>query len=286
MAKISDYIDLYLKNPNGDLNIVGKLIKIILILFIIRIFLSFSIKLIDKAFKGKREANIFSSTKRANTLGEIFKKIIQYVLYFIGIIIILEMFNINTTSILATAGIGGLAIGFGAQSLVKDIITGFFILLEDQYSVGDFVKIGAYEGIVEDLGLRATKLRAFSGEVHIIPNGSIEIVTNANKGSMRALVKVLISYEEDFDRIMAILNQVIEEVKSSNKAIIDGPTIVGISELGESNITVNIVARTNPMDQWSVERAIRKALLERFKEEKVQVPYPRKIVYKGGSEDA
>ncbi len=123
------------------------------------------------------------------------------------------MFNISTTSLLATAGIGGLAIGFGAQSLVKDIITGFFILLEDQYSVGDYIQTGSYDGVVEELGLRVTKLRAFSGELHIIPNSNIQIVTNKTRGAMRALVKVSIAYEEDIDKAIKVLQQTCDEIK-------------------------------------------------------------------------
>src|SRR5690606_35032709 len=157
----------------------------------------------------------------------------KYVLYFIGTVIILDMFNINTSSILATAGIGGLAIGFGAQSLVKDVITGFFILFEDQFSVGDYVKIDSYEGIVEELGVRVTKLRDFSGELHIIPNGNINTVTNKARGAMRALVKVSIAYEEDIDRAIKILDGVCNRLKQSNKSIEEGPTILGVSDLGE-----------------------------------------------------
>ena len=286
MEDILEVVDGYFKNSSGDLNILGKLIKIIIILLIIKILNSLSIKIIDKTLKNKKDTNIFSSSKRANTIGEILKKIIKYILYFIGIIIVLDMFNINTTSILATAGIGGLAIGFGAQSLVKDIITGFFILLEDQYAVGDFVKIGSFDGVVEELGLRVTKLRAFSGELHIIPNGNIEIVTNGNRGAMRALVKVSISYEEDFDRIIKVLENICNKIKSTNESILDGPTILGINELGESYITVNIVAKTKPMDQWSVQRAIRKEIKDEFAKENIKIPYPAKIIYEGGNKDA
>ena len=153
--------DDYLKTSNGQLNILGKLLKILIIIIAIKIVISLTNKLIDKALRNKKGNNIFISNRRANTIGEVLKKIVKYVLYFIGIMMILEMFNVNTTSILATAGIGGLAIGFGAQSLVKDIITGFFILFEDQYAVGDYVKIESLEGTVEELGLRVTKLRDF-----------------------------------------------------------------------------------------------------------------------------
>lgn len=174
---------------------------------------------------------------------------------------VLDMFNIDTSSILATAGIGGLAIGFGAQSLVKDIITGFFILFEDQFSVGgDYVKIGEYEGIVEELGVRVTKIRAFSGgELHIIPNSNIQTVTNrARGGNMRALVVVTVAYEEDIEKVSRVLNEVCNEIRKSNESIVEGPNLIGLSNLGEYGMDFTIVARTKSMEQWGVEREIRK----------------------------
>src|SRR5699024_6993326 len=151
---------------------------------------------IDRTMNRRKKGIFYADEKKINTLSTVLKNIIKYIFYFIGLVMVLDMFNISTSSILATAGIGGLAIGFGAQSLVKDIITGFFILFEDQFSVGDYVKIGEYEGIVEELGVRVTKIRDFSGELHIIPNSNIGAVTNRTRGAMRALVKVSVAYEE------------------------------------------------------------------------------------------
>ncbi|NLJ99019.1 MAG: mechanosensitive ion channel family protein, partial [Tissierellia bacterium] len=207
------------------------------------------------------------------------KNIIKYVFYFIGAIMVLDLFDINTTSILATAGIGGLAIGFGAQSLVKDIITGFFILFEDQFSVGDYISVGNLEGIVEELGVRTTKLRDFSGELHIIPNSKVEIVTNKTRGAMRALVTISVAYEEDIDRVIDVLDRVCNEIRESNKNVVEGPTILGISNLGESGIDLTIVAKTNPMEQWSVERQLRKNIKEAFDRENIEIPYSRLVLY-------
>ncbi len=283
MRDLKYYIDRLFLNANGELNVLGKIGKVILIVICIKIISYILNKVIDKTLKNKKISKLYVNEKRINTLSEILKKVIKYILYFIGIVISLEMFNINTTSILATAGIGGLAVGFGAQSLVKDIITGFFILLEDQYAVGDFVKIGDYEGIVEEIGLRVTKLRDFSGELHIIPNSSIEIVTNSTRGAMRALVKVSISYEEDIDKVVSILEDVCGEIRETNKSIIDGPTILGVTNLGEYDVNITIVAKTNPMDQWAVEREIRKKVKEAFEKANIEVPYPKRIIF-GGSE--
>lgn len=275
--------DIFLNN-NGELNPLGKLTKLILIFIGIWVVTNLIDKIIDKTISNKRLTKLYNNDKRVNTLAEMLKRIVKFVLYFIGIMITLEMFNINTTSILATAGIGGLAIGFGAQSLVKDLITGFFILFEDQYAVGDFVKIKDYEGVVEELGLRVTKLRDFTGDLHIIPNSSIQIVSNRTRGAMRALVKVSISYNENIDKVVKILEKVCLNLKETNESIIDGPTILGVTDLGEYKIDITIIAKTRPMEQWAVEREIRKRVKEAFEKEKIEIPYPKRIIY-GGSED-
>ena len=283
MGNIIDLVDKYFKHGDGNLNIFGKLIKILIIIIFIRIIVSIANKIIDRTLKNRKETNYFASNRRANTIAEVMKKLVKYTLYFMGIMIVLDMFNINTTSILATAGIGGLAVGFGAQSLVKDIITGFFILLEDQYAVGDYVKIETFEGIVEELGMRVTKLRDFSGELHIIPNGKIQIVTNKTRGAMRALVKISIAYEENVDRVITVLEKVCSDIKVSNDSILDGPTILGVTDLGEFNVSITIVAKTKPMDQWSVEREIRKKVKEAFDKENIEIPYPKRVIF-GGKE--
>lgn len=283
MDRINDLINEFLRNSKGELNIFGKLIMVILIVFTIYLVNRLVKSIIDRTLT-KQNPNLIINNKRANTLAEVLKRIVYYILLFIGIITILDMFKIPTASILATAGIGGLAIGFGAQSLVKDIITGFFILLEDQYSVGDLVQTEEYEGVVEELGLRVTKLRAFSGDLHIIPNGSIEIVTNKTRGDMRALVKVLIAYEEDVDRAMEVLQKSCNEIKLSNDAIVDGPTVMGISELADYGLVLNIVAKTQPMEQWGVERQIRKAAKEALEEADIEIPYPRTVILGGNKE--
>lgn len=282
MDNIIGVIDAYLKNSNGELNILGKFIKIVFILIAIKIIIRLSNKIIDRTFKDKGKKNYLMNTKRAETIGQILKKIVKYVLYFIGALMILEMFNVNTTSILATAGVGGLAIGFGAQSLVKDVITGFFIILEDQFSVGDYIQVLSFEGVVEELGIRVTKLRDFSGELHIIPNGEIKVVTNRTRGAMRALVEVGIAYEEDIDNAIRVIEKVVKEIRKTNNSIVDGPSILGVTDLGDSGVIIRIVANTKPMEQWAIERIIRKKVKEAFDEENIEIPYSKMVVYQGG----
>ncbi len=280
MEVITEFVDRVFKNEKGDFNLLGKSVKIILIFLFIKILVLLINKLINKTLKNRKSAHLLN-TKRSNTVAEILKTLVKYILYFLGIVISLEMFNVNTTSILATAGIGGIAIGFGAQSLVKDIITGFFIFFEDQYSVGDLVQIGVFQGNVEELGLRVTKLRDFSGELHIIPNSNIQIVTNKTRGPMRALVKISIAYEENINHVVSILEKVCEEIKQANESILEGPSVLAVSNLGEYGVDITIVAKTNPGEQWAAEREIRKSVKEAFDRENIEIPYPKRIVYGG-----
>src|SRR5690554_1584041 len=271
-------INSFLKNTDGDLNLFGKIVIIILIFLAIGVIVKVANRIIDRTLTYKSFSKFQISDRRRDTLTNILKKVVKYILFFIGIVTSLELFGINTTSIIATAGIGGLAIGFGAQSLVKDIITGFFILLEDQYAIGDHIRIDSKEGIVEELGVRVTKVRAFSGDLHIIPNGSITIDDNMTRGAMRALIKVAVAYEEDVDRAMEVMDRVGKSVASENTNIVDGPTVLGISDFGSSDVVITMVAKTKPMEQWAVERELRKKIKEAFKRENIEIPYSKVVV--------
>ncbi|MDY0257831.1 mechanosensitive ion channel family protein [Gudongella oleilytica] len=284
MELIWKFIEDFFKTTEGSLNLLGKAVAIAVIFIAIFIITRVVNHIVDKTMNNRRLTKLQINDRRMNTLSEILKKVVKYILVFIGIVVSLDLFNINTTSIIATAGIGGLAIGFGAQSLVKDIITGFFILLEDQYAVGDYVKIGGLEGIVEELGVRVTKLRDFTGELHIIPNSNVQIVTNRTRGAMRALVKISIAYEEDIERAIKVLEKVSEDLAKSNDNIIEGPTVLGVTEFGGSDVVLTVVAKTKPMEQWAVERALRKSIKEAFNREDIEIPYSKIVVVDGGKE--
>lgn len=277
------YIHDFFTTEYGELNIFGKAIKVIILLIVVKIVLKILNALIDRTIAKRVKTMSIKEERKIKTLMAVFRNILKYILYFIAIVIILDIFGVNTSSILATAGIGGLAISFGAQSLVKDIITGFFILFEDQYSVGDYVTIGDYTGIVEEVGVRVTKLKDFSGELHIIPNGQITVVTNMGRGPMRSSVVVRIAYEEDIDKAIKVIEEVLDKIKKANDSIIEGPSVLGVTSLGDSGVDITIVAKTKPMEQWALERQIRKAVKEAFDEEGIEIPYSKIVVYNGKS---
>lgn len=236
---------------------------------------------IDQIFK-PREKKLYLDEKRILTLKTLARSILRYAVYFVvGFTILVQIAGsvADLKGLLAGAGILGLAIGFGAQSLVKDVITGFFILLENQYSVGEYITTGSFSGFVEEMELRVTKLRDWGGEYHIIPNGQISAVTNHSRGYMRALVDISIAYEEDIERAIAVMNKVIVKVKNEMAdVIVEGPEVLGVVSLGPSEVNIRTVAKTIPMEQWKVERVLRKAFKEAFDREGIEIPYPRRVV--------
>lgn len=260
--------------------VMAPLVRIAIVLVLSALIIRVGCMLVDRLMvRTYSEGSNFSESKR-KTLVSLLKSIIKYVTYFVAFVNVLDIFGVDTASILTAAGVGGLAIGFGAQSLVKDIITGFFIIFEDQYNVGDYIEITGASGIVTEIGLRTTRIRDFGGQLHIVPNGEITRVTNHSRGDMRALVEVSIAQDEDVDKVISILEEVCEEVKAKRNDIISGPEVLGVTNLGPWEIGITIIARTIPMQQWSLEREIRKAVKHRFEQEGIRVPYQKMVCIK------
>lgn len=250
--------------------------KVLFIIVFWKIMITILNKLIHKFFKLSPKLKM--DEKKSNTLTGLTKSIVKYTIYIIMIISVLNVLNIPTDSILAAAGLGGLAIGFGAQNLVKDVISGSFILFEDQYSVGDYVTIDTATGTVEDMGLRITKIRAFNGDLHIIPNGDIKKVINHSRGNSLAVIDVGITYEADLDKAIEILSTIGDEYYESNKdMLVEAPVVLGITNFGDSNVNIRMIARTVPLKHWSVEREIRKNVKGAFEKGGIEIPYPRRV---------
>lgn len=268
-----------LVTPERMGGIARALIGVLLILGATQIAVRITGSIIHRVFElGRNKHRSHVDPKRHQTLINILQSGVRYVLYFVGVMTALDKLGVPTSSIIATAGIGGLAVGFGAQSLVKDVITGFFILMENQYSVGDYVRVGDVTGIVEDMGVRVTKIRDLGGELHIVPNGRIEQVTNFMGSGMRILLDVRVAYEEDIERVMAILEDLFADLRAEIPGLVDGPTILGVSDLTDSAVVIRILARAKAMEQWGIERQIRGAIKERFAEEGIMAPYPRQVL--------
>ncbi len=274
-----EIIDL-LKKSEQFSQITKVMIKIVLIVIIARFSIKIINSVIDKFVEKQKKSKLSIDFIRVETMKGLMKSLAKYVIYFIAFTAIIKFFGIEITGLIATAGIGGLALGFGAQNLVKDVITGFFILFEEQFGVGNYVEIDGVEGIVEEMALRVTKVRDFSGDLHIIPNGEISKVTNKSSGKMRAFVEMPIAYEEDIDKAIKILNESSEKLKTENQQILEGPTVLGVSKLENYGVNISILAKTAPMEQWAVERLMRKTFKEAFDRESIKTPYQKIMLVK------
>ena len=264
-------------------NIVNKGIRIVIIILLMYITIKIGNRLINKFVKKQIESNARFSmdNQKAKTIGEVLKSVLKYMTYFIGAALILSD-AFNGISV-AMASVGGFALGFGAQSLVKDIINGFFILFEDQYGVGDHVTIGTFSGIVETIGIRTTVIRDFSGDVHLIPNGTINQVTNHSRGNIRFIVDVDISYEEDIDNAINVITNVCNKYKNENENIVEPIEVLGVNSLNASSVTIRIIGKTKPLKQWEAERELRKRVKKVLDEEGIEIPYPKtQLVNKEG----
>ncbi len=275
MIKLSEK----LMDQDTWINMGVGLLKIFAIFILSNLFIRIGKFAIHNIFKVRSKAPIRTSERREATLMKLLDNILSYVIYFIAFITILSTIGIDVKPLLAGAGIVGLAVGFGAQNLVRDIITGFFIIFEDQFSVGDYVRIGQYEGTVEEIGLRTTKVKSFSGERHIIPNGGITDVTNFSIHNSMAIVDVGIAYEEDIDRAEKVLLELLEILPDKYEEIISPPQLLGVQSLAPSEVVLRIVAETEPMRHLAVSRMIRKDVKHWLDQRGIEIPFPRLVMY-------
>lgn len=200
----------------------------------------------------------------------------------ITLMMVLETVGIPLGPLLATAGVASLAIGFGAQTLVKDVISGFFILLEDQFALGDVVQTAGVDGIVEQVNLRTTILRDIHGTVHVVPNGEIRVLSNKTKGWSRAVLEVGVGYGEDPDRVIAVLEDVAREIHEDpvfGALLLEPPTVPGVEAFGDSAVTIRMMAKTLPLKQWDLARELRRRIKQRFDAEGIEIPFPQRTVW-------
>lgn len=255
---------------------------IIILAFIVR---NIGYKVIDTIFRDKKALPIrLTTNRREQTLKNLSKNVLSYVLVFIVIMMILDTFDVPIRTMLAGAGVAGLAVGFGAQSLVRDVIAGFFIIFEDQFSVGDYIETGKIEGDVEVIGLRTTKLRSFYGQTYVIPNGNIEVVTNYSASNGFSMVEINIPYESDIVKVEKMIDDILITLPGKYDFFIGTPEINGVQALELSNYVIRIRAETEPVMQWAGARAIRKEVKEHLFERGIEIPSPRMVIYSNDQE--
>lgn len=220
---------------------------------------------------------------RVNTLGRVFRYIASVTIYLIAFMLILSELKINIAPILGAAGIVGIAIGFGAQSLVKDYVGGLFILIEDQIRQGDTVKIEGYEGTVEEITLRYVRLRDYDGFVHFIPNGQIRIVTNMGRDFSYATFDITLGYEINLDKVIKLMQEVSQKLRKSptyKTKVLSDIEISGIDRLNESNLVVKARIMTQVMEHAIIKREYLRLMKLAFQKAKIKPPYPQIVVHR------
>jgi moderate conductance mechanosensitive channel len=225
-----------------------------------------------------------STRKRVATLTGILRTISRFGIWGVVLIICLDQVGVNIAPIIAGAGIAGLAFGFGAQNLVRDVISGFFMILEDQVRVGDVAIINGTGGLVEAITFRTIVLRDLSAVVHVFPNGTISTLSNMTKEWSAFVINVGVAYKEDTDRVVEVMRRVAEELQQDpehQESILQPIEIFGVDNFGESEVTIKARIRTQPIKQWSVGREYRRRLKKAFDAQGIEIPFPHRSLYVG-----
>ena len=219
--------------------------------------------------------------QRALTTSSLLTSSVRYIVWPIALIMVLSELNIDVTAMIATAGIAGLAFGFGAQTFVKDVISGIFLLFDDTIHVGDMVKIGGEEGTVEFIGIRLIKVRKFNGEMLMVPAGELRIFGNLSIGYARVIVDVGLSYEQDLETILPVLERIAHTWAEAHREILleEEPQVQAVTHFADSSINARIVVQVQPGEQFEAERALRRMLKQEFDRQGIEIPFPHRTVY-------
>lgn len=222
------------------------------------------------------------ASQRAKTLATLFKSIASTIIWAVALMMLLAEFDVNLGPLIAGAGIIGVAVGFGAQSIVRDLLTGVFMLIEDQYGVGDVVDLGDAVGTVESVGLRTTRLRDISGTVWHVPNGAIARVGNMSQLWARVPLDLDVAYDTDLDEAMAIIKRVADEVwleQGESTTVLEEPTLSGVQAFGADAVTIRVMLKTEPSEQWATARLMRRRIKAAFDDAGIEIPFPQRTVW-------
>ncbi len=247
-----------------------------------------SLRSFEKMLSRKEAIREDEVTLRMKTLSKLINWLSGIVIFIIVAYFILENFGFSVAPLLAGAGIAGIAFGFGGQYLIRDLINGIFILLEDQYRINDVVKIGDCSGLVEEINLRITTLRDLDGRVIIIPNGEIKTVINYTKGYAQALLDIRVAYKENVDRVMEVIKKIGKELRGDayyGRLIIGDLEMLGVDDFADSAVVIKFRMKTLPIKQWDVMREFRRRLKNKFDELGIEMPFPQRTLHWGENQE-
>jgi small-conductance mechanosensitive channel len=262
-----------------------RLLAAIMVISVSTVILRTAYYVIDKVFNiSPEEARAWRKKialgDKGKTIAPLLKNLLKYCTIFVGGVLVLRVLGVDPTPIIAGAGVVGLAVGFGAQTLVKDVISGFFLLFEGLIAVGDGISFGNSSGVVEEVGLRVTKYRTFSGELWVIPNGEIRAFGNSNRQWMRAVVVVGVGYEQDISKAMRVLDEIGKTWAAERRDIVlEPPQVQGILSFDESSVTLRLVVKVKSSHQGGAELELRRRIKEAFDREGIEIPFPRRVFY-------
>lgn len=266
---------------SSGLRIVGIIVGVFIFNKIVQLFLE---RLIRKIIISDRYSSKEAEKKREDTLIKIVNSTISVIVISIAGIMILQSFGIPTAPILAAVGIIGVAVGFGGQYLISDVISGLFIILENQYRVGDIVSVGGVSGLVEDISLRMTTLRDLDGTVHHISHGQIKTLSNLSKTYSRINLNIGVAYDSDLEKVKTIINKIGNDLAQDplwKDSILKAPQFLRVNNFGDSSIDIKILGETNPGKQWEITGELRFRIKVAFDKEGIEIPFPQMVVHQG-----
>ena len=289
MEKLFDaefWTQLYENLETWVINELPGLLIILIIFLVAMRAVRFMVKKFKQAFirRAEKGDDALEVEKRIHTLTSIIRGVVIIILWVVFLMIVLQKFGINIAPIIAGAGIVGLAVGFGAQELVRDFITGFFMILENRVRTGDVAIINGTGGLVEKIEFRTITLRDFSGTVHVFQNGKITTLANMTKDWSAMVFDIGVAYKENLDKVMEIMKEVGDELKADEgfkDKIIEPIEIFGVDAFGDSAITIKARLKTKPIQQWTVGREYRRRLKQSFDQHNIEIPFPHTTVYWG-----
>ncbi|MEE9233264.1 MAG: mechanosensitive ion channel family protein [Nitrospirales bacterium] len=279
---ISTFGDIVSRGLNwfltGGVRVILILVAIFLGLFLLRRALAKLQKFLEGSLPDT------AKIKRARTLTHVLGDVVRLIIVVVGALMLLSELGIDLTPLLMAAGVGGIAIGFGAQSLVKDVLTGFFILFENQIRVGDVVTIAGTTAFVEEVRLRTTRMRDLSGNYHIIPNGLIDKVTNWTKDFSYYVFDMGVAYREDVDKVMDLIKEIGAELQADPEfgpSIVEPLEMLGVDQFADSAVVIKFRFKTKPIKQWTIGREMNRRIKKAFDARDIEIPFPHMTVYWG-----
>ncbi len=276
------YFSERLLDPALWIGFIGLTLRVIVIV----VLAAFVVRLIDRVATsyGKRFEHLpalHPRRQRVNTVTNLMTSVSRYIVWPLVLIVVLGQLGVQVGALIATAGIAGVALGFGAQTLVRDVISGVFLLFDDTLHIGDLVRVGQDEGAVEHIGIRLIKVRRFNGELLMVPAGELRIFGNRSIGYARAVVTVGLSYEQPTRPVLDVMQRVAEAWAEEHRDILleEAPQVQAILDLADSAVTARVVVQVIPGEQWQAERDLRLLVKEAFEAEGIEIPFPRRTLY-------